>query len=85
MGLRRPGHGDRDATTLKEALAEIARDSKAAARLPKRFAFRLLHCPGCHEGRLEVQFLEGQGNQLTTTEMGAVPVLPDVVSAVLRG
>lgn len=74
-----------DPTTLKEALAEIAKDSKAASKLPKRFAFRLLHCPGCGEGQLEVQLLEGQGNQLNTAEMGAVPVLPDVVRAILRG
>jgi hypothetical protein len=68
-------------TDFKNKLSELKTGGKAAAKLPRRLAFKLVRCNRCCSGVLHANVLTGQGKYLKTVELERVDVQPEFVRA----
>jgi hypothetical protein len=73
-----------DAQAFQAALAELAPERKATAKLPQRIAVALCGCRRCAAGRLEATMLSGQGKQTKKQPLSPSPMSPAAVAAILN-
>jgi hypothetical protein len=73
---------DGKGTDFKSKLLELEAGTKAAAKLPRRLALKLVRCKRCCCGVLHAHVLTGQGKYLKTIGLARVDVQSDFVRAV---
>jgi hypothetical protein len=69
---------------LAAARAELAPESKAARKLPRRIVVSLCGCNRCGTGRLQSSLWTGQGKRIRKTRLVATAVSPAIVTAILN-
>jgi hypothetical protein len=68
---------------FQKKLEELRTGKKSAAKLPGRFAVQLVHCKGCHAGRLVTKLVTGQGKRIKRTEFARTDLHSEFVRSIV--